>query len=668
MGIAADIALILVAGLLGGLVAHALRQPLLVGYILAGILVGPNTIGPTVIDPHDVELLAEIGVALLLFALGLEVSFADLRPVRWLALVGTPIQIVLSIGFGYGVGVGLLGLEAREAIWFGALISFSSTMVVLKTLMAQGVMNTLASRAMIGILIVQDLALVPMLILLPRITDLGSLLPELGRAVLKGGLFLGVMILVGTKVMPRLLRMVALWRSRELFLVTVVALGVGIGYGTYLFGLSFAFGAFVAGMVLSESEFSHQALGEIIPLRDVFGLLFFASAGMLFDPRFLIDNLASVAVAVAVVIVGKGLILGGLTRLFGYGGPTPFVVALGLSQIGEFSFVLAREGERSGSISKDLYALILTVTLASMVLTPFLQRAALPLHRLYRRLRPQEAAVKTFVLDQEPLRDHVILVGYGQTGLAVSEVMRHASLPFVVVESDHARFADAVRAGGPCIWGDATLEPVLEAAAVKEARLLLVTTPDAASVNQVVREALGLNPRLAVIARARFRAQVEELRKLGVEEVVIPEIEAGLEMVRQVLARYHIAPTDILRFSDAVHAQVYQPILEGRLPGEGLQAFEDLRRMARSAAIDWVDVPETSPLIGRTIAQSQMRNSTGAAIVAIRRGGLVTPNPGSGHLFQSGDLLGLLGTPDERGAARALIEGAAAEGAPSLQV
>ena len=578
MGIAADIALILVAGLAGGLVAHALRQPLLVGYILAGILVGPHAIGPQVIEIHDVELLAEIGVALLLFALGLEVSFADLRPVRRLALIGGPIQIVLTMGFGFAVARGLLGLEVQQAIWFGALISLSSTMVVLKTLTAHGVMNTLASRAMIGILVVQDLAVVPMLILLPRITDLESILPELGWAILKGGIFLGVMALLGTTLLPRLLRLIARWRSRELFLVAVVALGVGIGYGTYLFGLSFAFGAFVAGIVLSESEFAHQALGEIIPLRDVFGLLFFASAGMLFDPRFLMSNLGAVATALAVVLLGKGLILATITRLFGYGNAAPLIVGLGLSQVGEFSFVLAREGQRSGFLSDDLYALVLTTALASMVLTPFLQSAALPLHRFYRRLRPRAPTLETFALADELLADHVILVGYGQTGLAVSEVMRHTGVPFVVVESDHARFADAVRAGVPCIWGDAALVPVLQAAHVERARLLLVTAPDAATTRSVVDDASRLNPALAVIARARFRAQVAELRELGVEHVVIPEIEAGLEIVRQVLTRYQIAPADILRLSDALHSEVYAPIVEGRPQVAGLDEFEDLLR------------------------------------------------------------------------------------------
>jgi len=655
MGIAADIALILVAGLAGGLIAHALRQPLLLGYILAGVLVGPNSIGPKVIEIHDIELLAEIGVALLLFTLGLEVSFSDLRPVRRLALIGGPIQIVLTAGFGFVVGRGLLGLEVQEAIWFGALISLSSTMVVLKTLMAQGVMDTLASRAMIGILIAQDLAVVPMLILLPRITDVSSLLPELGMALLKGGLFLAFITLVGTRVMPRLLHKIAGWRSRELFLVAVVALGVGIGYGTFLFGLSFAFGAFVAGLVLSESEFAHQALGEVIPLRDVFGLLFFASAGMLFDPLFLVEHFAWVAVSVSVVVLGKGLIIAALARLFGYGNAAPLIVGLGLSQIGEFSFVLAREGKRAGFLSEDLYSLVLTTALASMVLTPFLQRAALPLHNWYRRIRPSAPRLETFALPGEPIEDHVVLVGYGQTGNAVSEVLLRTEIPFVVVESDHARYSDARRAGVPCVWGDIRLAPVLEAARIERATVLLVTIPDPARVRGAIEEAHRLNSGVVTIARARFRAQLAELRSLGVEHVVIPEVEAGLEMVRQLLVRYHVAPADILRFSDTVHTQVYEPILDGRGPA-GLQAFDELLRLAGSVAIEWIPLPEASRLAGASIAESRMRSSTGASIVAIRRGESVATNPSPETKLKVGDRLGLLGNPEERAAACELIE------------
>ena len=293
MGIAGDIAIIIVAALIGGVIAQKLKQPLILGYILAGVVVGPNTGGITVSEVHTIEKLAEIGVALLLFALGLEFSLRELRPVKHIALIGTPIQIVLTLLFGYGVGQ-LLDWEWIPSLWFGALISLSSTMVLLKTLENQGMIGTLSSRVMIGMLIVQDLAVVPMLIILPQLSHPETGLVILGWAALKAAAFLVVMIFVGTRVLPRVMKYVAGWNSRELFLVATAAIGLGIGYGTYLFGLSFAFGAFVAGMLLSESDYGYQALSDIIPLRDVFSLFFFTSVGMLIDPDFLWDNLGIV--------------------------------------------------------------------------------------------------------------------------------------------------------------------------------------------------------------------------------------------------------------------------------------------------------------------------------------------------------------------------------------
>jgi CPA2 family monovalent cation:H+ antiporter-2 len=666
VGIATDIALILVAALLGGLVAHRLGLPLIIGYILAGVLVGPYTIGPTVLGIHDIELLAEIGVALLLFALGLEVSFRDLKPVRGIALIGTPIQIGLTIAFGYGVGRGLLGLEHEPSIWFGALLSLSSTMVVLKTLMAEGVLGTLASRAMIGILVVQDLAIVPMLILLPKISDLESGLPQIGRAALQAVVFLVAMIVVGTKLMPALLRTIARWKSRELFLVAVVTLGLGVGYGTYLFGLSFAFGAFVAGMVLGGSEFSHQALGEIIPLRDVFGLLFFASAGMLFDPMFAVENLSRVAVSVIAVVLGKALIFGLLARAFGYGNAAPLIIALGLSQVGEFSFVLAREGFRAGFLSQDLYSLALTTALVTMALTPFLQRAAPPLHRLQQRWFPAREPVRTISLPEEGLRDHVAVVGYGRTGQAAGEVMKLTGLPFVVIDSDHGNVERCTAAGGHAIWGDATLGTVLAAAHVGRARLLLVTIPDAAGIRTVVQQARELRPDIPIVVRALFREHLDELHDLGVHEVVQPEFEAGLEMVRQVLARFGYSPTDILRYSDAVHRELYRPFLERQESGEDLQTLAGLRKAVRGLEIEWISLPAASDLLGRSLADADLRKRCGASIVVIRDAeGVVHPNPSPTYEFRMGDVVGILGTEEQRGQARELIEGGPAPPAPA---
>ncbi|WP_207956110.1 cation:proton antiporter [Rubrobacter marinus] len=376
MGIAGDIALILVAAFLGGIVAQRLGLPLILGYILAGVLIGPNTGGPTVSDAHDIELLAEIGIALLLFAIGLHFPLGELKPVRKIALIGTPIQMLLTIGFGYGVGVLILGLGAVESIWLGALFSLSSTAVVLKTLSERGVLGTLSGRVTIGVLVAQDVAIVPLLILLPELGDLGEGVSRLGVAMLEAGLFVAVMAVFGTRVFPYLMARVARWNSRELFLIAVVATGLGVGYATYLTGLSFAFGAFVAGLVLSRSDYSYQALSDIAPLRDVFSMLFFVSVGMLLDPIFLWQQAPVVLAVVVLVFVGKGVIFAGTARAFGYGNIVPFALGLGLFQVGEFSFLLARVGVEEGAISDGTYSIALTTAVVTMALTPFAARLA----------------------------------------------------------------------------------------------------------------------------------------------------------------------------------------------------------------------------------------------------------------------------------------------------
>jgi CPA2 family monovalent cation:H+ antiporter-2 len=386
MGIASDFVLIVLAGLMGALVARLLRLPLLVGYVAAGVIVGPYTGGPTVGQVHDIELLAEIGVALLLFSLGLEVSPRDLRPVRRVALVGGSLQIALTTLAAALPAMWWLGLGWVEAAWFGVIISLSSTMVVLKTLAARRFTQTLASRVMIGILVAQDLAVVPILVLLPQLGGAANPL-EIVRSIGVSLAVLAGVVLVGTRVLPPLLKRVAAWGSRELFLVTVVAIGVGTGALMHAAGMSFALGAFVAGLMLSQSEVSERALTDVEPVRDIFGLLFFVSVGMLFDPRFALEHSGRVAALVAAVVVGKALILAPLTRAFGYKYFAPYIIGLGLAQIGEFSFVLARSGLALGALAKPTYDLILTTTILTMAISPIVSAAALPLGRKVRRVQ-----------------------------------------------------------------------------------------------------------------------------------------------------------------------------------------------------------------------------------------------------------------------------------------
>jgi monovalent cation:H+ antiporter-2, CPA2 family len=560
MGISGDIAIIVMAALLGGLIAQWLKQPLILGYILAGVIVGPYTGGVTVSEIHQIEKLAEIGVALLLFALGLEFSLRELTPVRNIALFGTPIQIVLTTAYGFGIGR-WLGWEWVPSLWFGSLISLSSTMVILKTLEKQGMFGTLSSRVMIGVLIVQDLAIVPMLIILPQLNNPQVGLPVLAIAALKAVIFLILMIFIGTRIIPRLMRYIANWNSRELFLVATTAMGLGIGYGTYLFGLSFAFGAFVAGMLLSESDYGYQALNDIIPLRDIFSLLFFTSIGMLLDPEFLIDHLGMVLFLVLIVMLGKAVILALLSSGFRYRNVIPFAMGLGLSQVGEFSFVLGRVGVATKSISAEFYSLILTMTIITMLLTPLISGLTAPFYAFWgRRFKPVDLEPINF--PKMGLRDHLVIAGGGRVGKYIATVLQRRGIPFIILEYNSRLLDEIKTAGFPAIFGDAGKEIILEAAEIHKARLLLITTPVTITSQAIVDQARKLNPQISIIARAEGIEQMQGLHDRGVMHVVQPEFEASLEIAHQALFHLGVPIEQIQELTDNVRRELYRPLYE----------------------------------------------------------------------------------------------------------
>ncbi len=637
MGITGDIILIVIAALIGGVIARLLKQPLIIGYILAGVVVGPHTGIFTVSSTHDIELLAEIGVALLLFAIGLEFSFSKLKPVRKIALFGTPIQLLLTIGFGFAIGT-LLGFDWQKSIWLGALISISSTMVTLKTLMSQGWLGTLSSRVMIGMLIVQDIAIVPMMIILPQLNNPGAGLPLLGMAAVKAAIFILLMIFLGTKVFPFLLKRIARWNSRELFLLFITALGLGVGYGTYLFGLSFAFGAFIAGMVLSESDYGHQALSDIIPLRDIFGLLFFTSVGMLLDPRFLLENYQMILVLILVVSLAKGIIFSTISRVFKYQNIVPLAVGLGLFQIGEFSFLLARIGLNTNSIDSELYSLILTTTVATMLMTPFISKLAAPLYS-FRKKRFKHEPVETINLPQTGLFNHVIIAGGGQVGCNIAKILQRMELTFVIIELDFQRVEQLKKDEFPIIYGDASHHVVLEAAHIQQAKLLLMTVPSVVVSQAITDHIQHLNPKLHIVARAINSEHTSELHRRGVYEVVQPRFEASLEFARQALLHLNISVKEIQQINDTVRREMYAPLYESNY---SYSAISQLHSACNLIDLSWVTIKANSPVIGRSIQELQVRKQTGVSIVAVLRKGALLMNPEPDFQFQADDLIGVV--------------------------
>mgnify|MGYP000853349358 CR=1 FL=1 len=634
-----DLILVIVAGFCGGVVARMLRQPLVLGYLLAGVVIGPHVGVFAVDDPRNLERLAEIGVTLLLFTIGLELSIRELAAVRRVALIGTPIQIALTILVGRLLG-SWLGLGWRESIWLGALIALSSTLVVLKTLQAQGRIGTLSSKVMLGMMMAQDLAFIPLMIVLPRLSTGGLGVEEVLIALGRAGLFLALMFLVGIPLIPRLVERVARSGSRELFLLVTMGLALGVGYLTHWFAVSEAVGAFVAGVVLSESDYSHQALSDIIPLRDVFSLLFFASVGMLLDPMHMVTHWPQVTAVVLAVVAAKGGIFWAVTRAFGYRNVVPLASALAMFQVGEFSFVLARTGLSSGAITPDLYTLVLNTAVITMVLTPLLSGLTSPIYAAMGRRRGAEP-VQTMNVRDTALADHVIVAGAGRVGMRIAGVLRQMGLPFVLIELDHRRIDQARERGHPIVFGDAAQPEVLRGAGVQRARLLLVTTPVFEVSGQVVHRARALNPQIDVVVRAEGTAAMSALHQMGVAEVVQPELEASLEMTRQALLHLRVPSLDIIHLTDRLRAEQYGPVYE-RHAGE----YELLARVgaaARQLDLRWVRVEEGSRLAGASIGGLAVRPSMGVTIVGVVGAAGFTNGPGPEHVFQPGDLVAVAG-------------------------
>jgi CPA2 family monovalent cation:H+ antiporter-2 len=618
MGIATDIILIIVAAFLCGLLLQRLGQPLILGYFAAGIILGPHTGGLKISNIHEIELLAEIGIALLLFALGLEFSLKDLKPVRKIAIIGTPIQIVLT--------------------------SLKSTMVILKTLMNQGWLGTLSSKVMIGMLIVQDLAVVPMMIILPQLNNPAVGIPALGFAALKAGAFIAGMILLGTRLLPRLMAHIAKLSSRELFLLAITAIGLGVGYLTHMVGLSFAFGAFVAGMVLSESDYGHQALSDIVPLRDLFGLLFFTSVGMLFDPSFLLDNIRLVIIFVLAIGIGKGLIFALISRVFQYKNVIPLAVGLGLFQIGEFSFVLARVGLSTDSIGSDLYSLILTVAILMMVLTPLVSGQTARVYALKKRWFRHEVLESSNIPDTG-FSDHVVIAGGGRVGFQIALVLKRLNMQFVIVELDHRRFEQAKAAGMGVVYGDASQEIVLEAAGIKDAALLILTVPGLVEVRSVIVHSKGLNNKLEIIARTSGPDSFGLLRDLGVSEFVLPEFEAGLEMTRQSLLHLRVPPTEVHRYTETLRQEIYAHLFDR---SKDHQVLSQLRNAEQQFDLQWVLLTQESPIAHKSIGESEIRKRTGASVVGVVREEQLSPNPDADFVLLPNDLVAIIGSESNR--------------------
>jgi len=533
-----SIAVFLAAGLVGGMVAHRLRQPVILGYLVVGVAVGPHALG-WVGDLKMIEAAATIGVALLMFTLGLEISLAQLREVGKLGLWGGFIQVTATFGLGLLVGVILFQWPFAQAALFGLIISLSSTAVCLKILMERGELTSVQGRIMIALLIFQDISVVAMVLIMPLLGGVAGNVPlALALAVGKVVLFIGMTIVAGRWVLPWLMGSIGGVRARELFLLTVLVLCLGAAIGTQIFGLSIVFGAFLVGLVLRETRFVHQALAEITPLRDIFATLFFVSLGMLLDPLFLVENWAGVAIIVGVIIILKLLVVFSLVRLFGRSTRIAFLTGAGLFQIGEFSFILAQGGINNGIISDHFYSVILASAIITMLLTPVSINLASRLFCKIARTADGKRVVAREALPVSVSREtinRVVVAGYGRVGQNIAQGLQDAGIPYLVIDIDPERVSEARSSGRPRIYGDATNFRLLNKTGLDKARALVITYPDPMAVVTTAKVALNINPGLKILARVHRAKEANILKGMGITELVSPEYEASFRFIKRLL-------------------------------------------------------------------------------------------------------------------------------------
>ena len=532
-----------------GLVAQRLKLPPLIGYLLAGIAIGPFTPG-FVADQSVANQLAEIGVILLMFGVGLHFSLEDLLSVRAIAVSGALAQALVATPLGMAVGW-WQGWTPGAGLVFGIALSIASTVVLLRLLQERRLLDTERGRITVGWLVVQDLGMVLVLVLLPALAgrlrgtgdapDPAQLLEAITLTLGKVAAFIVVMLLVGRKVIPLVLHYVAHTGSRELFRLAVLSIALGFAYlATELFGVSLALGAFFAGMILSESRLSQQAATESLPLRDAFAVLFFVSVGMLFDPRILIEAPAALFATIFIILIAKTAAAYLVVRLFGHQAPTALTISVSLAQIGEFSFILAGLGVSLAILPESARSLILAGAIISILLNPLLIELLdrLPLWRAapadeFEPGPPPEARGRE-PIPTTRLTDHVVLVGHGRVGSVVSEALREAKLPFLVIESDQERAAELRQRSIEAITGNAADPEVVRSANLGAACCLLVAIPDAFEGGQAVMQARKANPDLLIIARAHSEEEVLHLKKHGATTVIMGELEIAKAMIEDV--------------------------------------------------------------------------------------------------------------------------------------
>ena len=645
--------------LLGGLLARRIGLPTIVGYLAAGVALGPWTPGFQG-DPAAIRQMAEFGVILLMFGVGLHYDVSDLWQVRRVAIPGAVIQMAVVATLGYWLGRAW-DMTPSGAWIFGIAGSVASTVVLLRSLMDHGWLDSPAGKVAVGWLVVEDLLMVAILVLVPALTASSTSGPWITAAIAVGKavLFVALMMFVGTRVVPFVLGRVAHTRSRELFVLVALTMAVGTALGSAaFFGVSLALGAFVAGIIVSESPFSHQIGADLLPFREAFAVIFFVSIGMLVNPQYVASHWDRLLMVSVLIVIGKAVVSGILATLLGCSAHTTLVVAAGRSQIGEFSFIVGQTGVALGVLGESEYSLILAGAIVSITLNPMIMRMVEPAERALRRrpalwrLLDRRSAEPT--PSTEALSDHIVIVGCGRVGRHIAETLGRLEIPRIVIESDPIRVDKLHELGVPVLYGEAGNSEILAHAALSRARALVITLPNDSAALSVVSAARMLAPDLHIIARASTWDGAKQLRADGAGEVVRPELEGGVEIVRRTLLELRLPMREVQRYTEIVRTEGMD---ESERPSlERTRILRELVGAAHDLEIGWITVAHDSPLAGRRIADASLREAIGVSVVAISRTGAVVSNPGPDVIFVPGDRVAIIGAPEQLALAESVFQ------------
>lgn len=628
-----DLAYVLLAAGVGGSVAWLARQPLLLGYVLGGILVSPFTPGPVVSEIHTFELFAEIGVILLMFFIGAEFSPQELFRLKWVGLVGGSLGLFALIALGFAASR-LLGWPPVPSLIVGMIISTASTLVLVRLLLDRGELHTRHGRVAVGITLVDDLAVVIFIFLIP---SLGALEPGRIAAV---GLALGKAVAIllpfgvlAAKVFPRLLARVARTQNRELLLVATLLISVGTAALSQAAGLSLALGAFLAGLMISGSDYAHEALARLLPLRDVFVAIFFVTVGVLIDPRTLLDNVPLVGAMIGLVTIGKLLVWTLVVRLFGDTWRSALLVAVSLTQIGEFAFLLARAGMSAGHVGQEVFNAVLVTSLLTILLNAVFVRtvpAWLP-----GRARGMPGEGQMAGPAPAGLANHVILCGFGPIGSAIGEALETFRIPFLVVDTDPDIHRGLLGRRVPCLFGDARQERILEAARIARAAALVVTLAEAEAAHGIVRTARGLNRTVPILVRAGSPEEQERLLTAGATGVVQPRLEGAAFLIQETLAHLGLATARADAYLGRFREAMGLPVRQGP---PGPDVLPELREV----------VLGSGDLADQSLREARVRERFGILVLAITRAdGETLVNPSADTILRAGDRVRVFGLPDQ---------------------